>query len=76
MGASWQWQRSPDGTTWTDITGATSESYAPTASDGGMVLRASVNYDDAFGTGVSLSATATQAVPAPPAEEEGGGLPA
>ena len=66
-GESWQWQRSSDdGLTWTDITGASSDSYTPTADDGGMVLRARVSYNDGFTRGVSLGGTATQAVPSAP----------
>ena len=65
-GESWQWQRSSDGTTWTDISGATEASYTPSHSDGGLMLRATVEYSDAAGS-ASLESEATQALPAAPA---------
>ena len=62
-GVSWQWQRSSDGRTWNDIPGATSASYTPTEADRGMMLRASVSYNDAAATGINLVSMATGAVP-------------
>ena len=53
-GQRWQWQRSSDGVTWTDIAEAVSESYTPGLTDVGVRLRVSVTYDDAFGVGVTL----------------------
>ena len=64
-GASWQWQRSADGTTWTDIAGATAPTYTPTEADAGMWLRANVTYSDQAGSGITLEGTAV-AVPAAP----------
>ena len=60
----WQWQSSPDGVTWTDIAGATSESYTPTEADRGMRLRANVTYNDAFAAGTSLAGLMTESLPA------------
>ena len=42
-GQEWQWARSEDGTEWTDISGATTDSRTPTADDLGMYLRATVD---------------------------------
>ncbi len=50
----WKWERSQRSGTpdWGAITGATSATYTPTAADdGGKILRVTVVYDDAFGTG-------------------------
>ena len=60
----WQWQSSSDGETWTDIAGATSESYTPTEADRGMRLRANVTYNDAFAAGTSLAGLMTESLPA------------
>ena len=60
----WQWQSSPDGVTWTDIAGATSESYTPTDADRGMGLRANVTYNDLFAAGTSLVGLITERLPA------------
>ncbi len=65
-GEAWQWQRSTDGTTWTDIGGAASASYSLTAADAGMLLRAAVSYADALGTGLSLAGEALPRVEAAP----------
>jgi hypothetical protein len=65
-GESWQWQRSSDGTTWTDMPDATSADYTPSEDDSGMVLRATVTYGDALGTDVSLDGGPTQALPSAP----------
>ena len=62
-GLSWHWQRSSDGRTWNDIPSATSANYTPTEADRGMMLRASVSYNDAAATGINLVSMATGAVP-------------
>ena len=49
-GERWQWARSQDGTTWTDIEGATSPRRSPVPADVGMYLRAMVSYSDTFGS--------------------------
>ena len=45
----WQWSRSGDRATWTDIEGATSPRRRPEPADVGMYLRAMVSYSDGFG---------------------------
>ena len=42
----WQWARSMDMQTWTDIDGATAQKRSPVAADEGYYLRASVTYTD------------------------------
>ena len=56
--AKWQWARSADGQTWTDIMGATSQNRSPVTADEGMHLRASVTYTDSYGSGKTASAVA------------------
>ena len=65
-GEAWPWQRSTDGTTWTDIEGAASASYSLTAADAGLLLRAAVSYADALGTGLSLAGEALPRVEVAP----------
>ena len=55
-GERWQWARSADRTTWTDIAGATSPNRSPAPADVGMYLRATVTYSDEFGPGKTASA--------------------
>ena len=52
----WQWARSRDARTWTDIAGATEPERRPVPADEGMYLRATVTYSDKFGTGRTDSA--------------------
>ena len=52
----WQWARSRDGTTWTDIEGAISPRRPPAPGDVGIYLRATVTYSDRFGSGKTASA--------------------
>ena len=59
-GQRWQWARSGDGTTWTDIEGATSPRRSPVPADEGMYLRAMVTYSDKFGAGKSASAVSAR----------------
>ena len=60
----WQWARSEDGATWTDIEGATSRRRGPTAADVDMYLRATVIYADGFGPGKRASAVTANRVEA------------
>ena len=46
---TWQWARSANGSSWTDIEGATSARRSPTPADVDMYLRARVTYTDGFG---------------------------
>ena len=61
---TWRWSRSMtmDGT-YSNIVGATSETYTPVEGDGGYYLMATAMYTDAYGSGMSANATTTSAVP-------------
>ena len=63
-GQRWQWARSEDGRTWTDIEGATSPRRSPAQADKGMYLRATVTYSDKFGSGKTASAMSDNPVEA------------
>ena len=63
-GQRWQWATSQDGTTWTDIEGATSPRRSPAPADVGMYLRATVTYSDKFGPGKTASAVSANRVEA------------
>ena len=60
----WQWARSTNGTTWTDIEEATAPQRRPAAADEGMYLRATVTYADKFGPGKTASAVSEYRVEA------------
>ena len=64
-GQSWTWERSPNGSNWTEITGATSGSYRPTDDDLNQDLRVTVEYGDGHGSGKSRQATSANRVQAP-----------
>ena len=53
---SWQWARSSDGSDWSDISGANSDSYTPVADDVGIYLQATASYTDGHGAGKSAHA--------------------
>ena len=59
---AWQWARSMDMETWTDIDGATTANRGPAAADEGYYLRATVTYTDMFGSGKMESAVTGNAV--------------
>ena len=61
---TWQWARSVDGRTWTDIEGATEPQRRPAQADEGMYLRATVTYSDKFGAGKTASAVSANPVEA------------
>ena len=63
-GQRWQWARSKDRRTWTDIEGATSPGRSPAEADEGMYLRAAVTYSDKFGAGKTASAVSERRVEA------------
>ena len=63
-GEKWQWARSEDGTTWTNIRGAISSRRSPAPGDVGMYLRAMVTYSDKFGSGKTVSAVSANRVEA------------
>ena len=54
----WQWSRSMDMETWTDIDGATTANRSPAAADEGYYLRATVTYTDLFDSGKVVSRVA------------------
>ena len=60
----WQWARSGDGASWTDIEGATSPRRSPSSDDVGMYLRATATYSDKFGPGKTASAVSANRVEA------------
>ena len=60
----WQWARSEDMEVWADIRGATSQKRSPVAEDVGMYLRATVVYEDSFGSGKTASAVTANPVEA------------
>ena len=65
-GVSWQWARSLNGTTFTDITGATASAYTPGAADVGRYLRVKAGYTDTHASGrTAESVTDCPAVAAP-----------
>ena len=75
-GVTWQWASSSDGSTWTDIEGATHETYTPVAEDVGKYLRATAEYtdgDESLSTAqpVSDALVATNTAPEFPATETG-----
>ena len=59
----WQWARGESAAgPWTDIDKATSASRSPVADDVDMYLRATVVYEDKFGTGKTASAVTENSV--------------
>ena len=50
-GPSWSWHRSTDQNAWSVISGATSSSYSPVASDVGNYVRATATFTDGHGAG-------------------------
>ena len=67
-GATWLWESAPDGSTWTAIEGATSDSYTPVSDDVGSYLRATVSYTDGEGSGKTAQAESASAVQAAPVD--------
>ena len=65
-GRSWTWARSQDGSTWTDINGASGRRYTPVETDEGQLLRVAVEYTDHHNSGKRLEEAANDRVrPAP-----------
>jgi fibronectin type 3 domain-containing protein len=64
---TYQWQRSPDGTTWTGIAGATSSTYAAQFADEGDFVRALVTATNASGVTTASTAPTQIIAPFPPA---------
>ncbi|MBX9907578.1 MAG: calcium-binding protein [Beijerinckiaceae bacterium] len=59
---AFQWQSSVDGTTWTNIAGATTASFTPQQAQVGQQLRVVVNFVDGRGNPEQVTSTATVAV--------------
>ena len=61
--ASWSWASSPNGaSSWTPISGATTDTYTPVAADLGNDLRATASYTDEIGSGKSAQAVSANRV--------------
>ena len=56
---TWQWARSTNRSSWTDITNATSDAYTATADDVGTYLRVSTEYTDSRTSGKTAEAVLT-----------------
>ena len=69
---SWQWQRSSNGVSWSNISGATVNSYNPESTDVGKRLMARATYHDVHGTGKSATSAATSAVTRPKLDKPDG----
>ena len=54
---TWKWEKSPDRTTWTAITDATTNIYTPTSSDTDHYLRVTATYGDPFRLANTAEAT-------------------
>lgn len=54
-----QWQSSTDGITWTDIAGATGESFTPTQAQVSQLLRVSATFTDGLGFVETVTSAAT-----------------
>lgn len=63
---SYQWQNSPDGTTWTAISGATSSTYVLANSDDGLFVRSQVTDSDSNGNGAAQSSATSKVTFAAP----------
>ena len=64
---TWKWESSSDGqTNWASISGATSETYAPEATDVGKYLQVNASYTDPQAAGKSASAVSSDPVLALP----------
>ena len=61
-GTTWKWQRSGEGSTPVDITGATSQTYPLVADDEGKTIQVIATYSDALGSGKTATSAATVAV--------------
>ncbi len=64
---TYQWQRSPDGTTWTGIGGATASTYTAQYADEGDFVRALVTATNASGVTSTPTASTQIIAPFPPA---------
>ena len=69
---TWSWQRSGAGSksSWSTISGATSDSYTPVAGDVGRYLRATASYDDGYSNGKTANAISDNTVRAVPVNND------
>lgn len=58
----YKWETSTDGSTWTQVTGATAPSYTPGATDAGKQFRVTASYTDGRGSNESVLSAGTAAV--------------
>ncbi len=58
----WQWQTSADGGPWAEVSGATSQTYAPVSANEGKQLRVLATYTDGHGPGKEAVSSATAPV--------------
>ena len=65
-GATWTWERSPNGSDWENISGETSASYTPVTADINHLLRATALYTDRRGSGKTAHGISDNAVRAAP----------
>ena len=64
-GTTWQWETSPNGAPgWTNISGATFETYTPVAADVGRFIRATASYTDTVGPGKGAESVSSASVSA------------
>jgi hypothetical protein len=68
---AYQWQSSTDGTTWTNIAGATGSTYTLAAADEGTQLRVLISATNEDGSAGAASAPTAPIAPAPPAATAG-----
>jgi hypothetical protein len=59
---SWRWQSSSNGSSWTDIAGATTSTFTPTEALVGRQLRVLVSYTDGLGKAESATSASTAGV--------------
>ncbi|MGH2916717.1 MAG: hypothetical protein ACRDMX_17200, partial [Solirubrobacteraceae bacterium] len=64
---AYQWQRSPDGTTWTSIPGATHATYNLAQADEGDTIRVQVTATNDYGVSTASSVATSVIAPDPPA---------
>jgi hypothetical protein len=55
----YQWQQSSDGTTWTNISGATAQTFSLTQAQVGQLVRSGATYTDALGRSENISSNPT-----------------
>ena len=65
-GTTWLWESSSNRNTWTDISGATSDTYTPVTGDEDNYLRVTVSYTDVEGSGKTAQTESDNTVQAAP----------